>query len=82
MSEHDSEKAENIVRESIEENARLEMPLYSGGKGKNSAPPARLAGNEGRKEPLWRPSTYLFFFGIFIGLIPCILFIPESSAAF
>ena len=34
MNEHISEKAENNVRESIEESARIEIPLYERSKGK------------------------------------------------
>ena len=68
VKEHNSEKAESIVRESIAENARLEMPLYERRKGKEFRASGSWQATKGERT-LVETFGYLFFFGIFIGLI-------------
>ena len=68
MSEHISEKAESIVRESIEENARMEMPLYERRKGKEFHASGSWQATKGERY-LVETFGYMFFFGVFIGLI-------------
>ena len=79
MKEHNSEKAENIVRESLAENARLEMPLYERRKGKEFRASGSWQATKGERT-LVETFGYMFFFGIFIGLI--MQFIYPGKLAF
>ena len=78
MNKRISESAESIVRESIEENARIEIPLYERRKGKKVHASGSWQTTKGEKR-LIETFGYLFFFGVFIGLIMC-FFYPGTLA--
>ncbi len=78
MNEGISEKAENIVRESVEENARIGIPLYERRKGKEFHASGSWKATEGEKR-LIETFGCMFFFGVFIGLI--MLFIQPGMFA-
>ena len=78
MNEGISEKAENIVRESMEESARIGIPLYERRKGKEFHASGSWKATEGEKR-LIETFGCMFFFGIFIGLI--MLFIHPGMFA-
>ncbi len=73
-----SEKAENIVRESIAENARIEIPLFERRKGKEFHASGSWQATKGERR-LIETFGYLFFFGVFIGLI--MLFVHPGKLA-
>ena len=79
MNEHISEKAENTVRETIEESARVEIPLYERRRGKEFRASGSWQTTKG-EERLIETFGYLFFFGVFAGLI--MLFIHPGKLAF
>ena len=79
MNKHISEKAEDIVRESLEEGKRIEMPLYERRKGKEFHASGSWKTTEGEKR-LIETFGCMFFFGVFIGLI--MLFIYPGKLAF
>ena len=68
IDEHISGKAESIVREGIEESARIDIPLYERRKGKEFHASGSWQATKGEKR-LVETFGYMFFFGIFIGLI-------------
>lgn len=76
---HIFEKAENIVRESIAENARIEVPLYERRKGKEFHASGSWKTTKGEKR-LIETFGYMFFIGVFIGLI--MLLIHPGTPAF
>ncbi len=78
MNEGISEKAENIVRESVEESTRIGIPLYERRKGKEFHASGSWKATEGEKR-LIETFGCMFFFGIFIGLI--MLFIHPGMFA-
>ncbi len=78
MNEGVSEKAESIVRESMEESARIGIPLYERRKGKEFHASGSWKATEGEKR-LIETFGCMFFFGIFIGLI--MLFIHPGMFA-
>ena len=79
MNKHISEEAEDIVRESLEEGKRIEIPLYERRKGKQFHASGSWQTTAGEKR-LIETFGYMFFFGIFIGLI--MLFIHPGKLAF
>ena len=79
MNEHISEKSENIVRESIEESARVEIPLYERRKGKEFHASGSWQATKGEKR-LIETFGFIFFFGVFTGLI--MLFIHPGKLSF
>ena len=78
MNDQITEKAEDIVRESIEESARIEVPLYERRKGKEFHASGSWQTKKGEKR-LIETFGYLFFFGVFIGLI--MLFVHPGKLA-
>lgn len=68
MNEHISEKAEGIARESLGESGRIEMPIYERRKGKEFHASGSWQATKGEKR-LIETFGYMFFFGVFIGLI-------------
>ena len=78
MNDQITEKAEDIVRESIEESARIEVPLYERRKGKEFHASGSWQTTKGEKR-LIETFGYLFFFGVFIGLI--MLFVHPGKLA-
>ena len=78
MDEHISEKAKDIVRESIAENARTEIPLYERRKGKEYRASGSWQATKGERF-LIESFGCLFFFGVFIGII--MLFIHPGKLA-
>ena len=79
MNKHISEKAEDIVRESLEDGKRIEIPLYERRKGKEFHASGSWKTTEGEKR-LIETFGCMFFFGVFIGLI--MLFIHPGKLAF
>ena len=79
MNKHISEEAEDIVRESLEEGKRIEIPLYERRKGKQFHASGSWQTTAGEKR-LIETFGCMFFFGIFIGLI--MLFIHPGKLAF
>ena len=79
MNKHISEKAEDIVRESLEEGKRIEIPLYERRKGKEFHASGSWKTTESEKR-LIETFGCMFFFGVFIGLI--MLFIHPGKLAF
>ena len=79
MNKDISEKAEDIVRESLEEGKRIEIPLYERRKGKEFHASGSWKTTEGEKR-LIETFGCMFFFGVFIGLI--MLFIYPGKLAF
>ena len=79
MNKHISEKAEDIVRESLEEGKRIEIPLYERRKGKEFHASGSWKTTESEKR-LIETFGCMFFFGVFIGLI--MLFIHPGELAF
>ena len=68
MNEHISEKEEGVVRKSIEESGRVEIPIYERRKGKEYHASGSWRTTKGEKR-LIETFGYMFFFGVFIGLI-------------
>lgn len=68
MNKHISEKTDSIVRERIGESARFEIPLYERRKGKEFHASGSWQATKGEKR-LVETFGYLFFFGVFLGLI-------------
>ena len=79
MNKDISEKAENIVRESLEEGKCIEIPLYERRKGKEFHASGSWQTTAGEKR-LIETFGCMFFFGVFIGLI--MLFIHPGILAF
>ena len=68
-----SEEVENIVRENIEDNARIEIPLYERRKGKHLQASGSWQTTKSERR-LIETFGYMFFFGVFIGLIMLFIF--------
>ena len=68
MHEHSSENTENVVGERIADGARIEIPLYERRKGKEFHASGSWQTTKGEKR-LIETFGYLFFWGIFLGLI-------------
>ena len=66
--EHITDKVDNIVQESIKENAHIEIPLYTRRKGKEFHASGSWQATK-RERLIVETFGYMFFFGIFIGLI-------------
>ena len=79
MNKDISKKAEYIVRESLKEGKRIEIPLYERRKGKEFHASGSWKTTEGEKR-LIETFGCMFFFGVFIGLI--MLFIHPGKLAF
>ena len=68
MNEHISEVTESIVHESTENGAHAEIPLYKRRKGKEFHASGSWQATKGERL-LIESFGYMFFFGVFIGLI-------------
>ena len=66
--EHISERVENIVHESMKGNNRTVIPLYERRKGKEFHASGSWEATKGEKRII-ETFGYMFFFGVFIGLI-------------
>lgn len=63
-----SEKVEDIARESLKESARVSIPLYERRKGKEFHASGSWKATKGERRII-ETFGYMFFFGVFIGLI-------------
>lgn len=79
MNEPISKTAESTVREKIQEGARIEMPLYQRRKGKVFHASGSWQTTKSEKR-LIETFGYLFFFGVFLGLI-LLMIHPGTLAA-
>ncbi|MBQ6239741.1 MAG: hypothetical protein IJK56_05180 [Firmicutes bacterium] len=65
---HISEETESLVRDSIKNSARINIPLYERRKGKEFHASGSWQATKGERR-LVETFGYMFFFGVFIGLI-------------
>ena len=65
---HISEETESLVRDSIKNSARINIPLYERRKGKKFHASGSWQATKGERR-LVETFGYMFFFGVFIGLI-------------
>ncbi len=65
---HISEETESLVRDSIKNSARINIPLYERRKGKEFHASGSWQATNGERR-LVETFGYMFFFGVFIGLI-------------
>lgn len=79
MNENISEKAENIIQETVAENSRVEIPLYQRRKGKEFHASGTWQATKGERR-LIETFGYMFFFGVFIGLIMTFIHPGKLSA--
>ena len=79
IKENISEKVENIVSESAAENSRVEIPLYQRRKGKEFHASGTWKATKGERR-LIETFGYMFFFGVFIGLIMTFIHPGKLSA--
>ena len=68
MNKNVSEKVKDVVRKSVKDNSRVEVPLYRRQKGKGFHASGTWQATEGERR-LIETFGCLFFFGIFLGLI-------------
>jgi len=68
MNKNVSEKVKDVVRKSVKDNSRVEVPLYRRQKGKEFHASGTWQATDGERR-LIETFGCLFFFGIFLGLI-------------